>query len=374
MTLKATPLNSVHRAAGAKMVDFGGWDMPVNYGSQIEEHNAVRGDAGMFDVSHMCVVDLKGANVRAFLRGLLANNVDKLQAPGKALYSCMLNPQGGVIDDLIVYYFAEDWFRLVVNAGTAEKDIAWIRQQNDATGSGLTITPRRSDLSDDGIALVAVQGPNARAKVWQVVPQTQAASEGLKPFNAVIVDGTPFGELMIARTGYTGEDGFEIGVPASQVEALWNALAAAGVKPAGLGARDTLRLEAGMNLYGQDMDDTVSPLDAGLAWTVDLVSERDFIGKAALQQQGQTQQYVGLILREKGGILRAHQKVVAASGNAGEITSGTFSPSMQQAIALARVPLDVAVGDTVHVEIRDKKLAASVVKLPFVRNGKILAS
>ncbi len=374
MTLKATPLNSVHRAAGAKMVDFGGWDMPVNYGSQIEEHNAVRGDAGMFDVSHMCVVDLKGANVRAFLRGLLANNVDKLQAPGKALYSCMLNPQGGVIDDLIVYYFAEDWFRLVVNAGTAEKDIAWIRQQNDATGSGLTITPRRADLSADGIALVAVQGPNARAKVWQVVPQTQSASEGLKPFNAVIVHDTPFGELMVARTGYTGEDGFEIGVPASQVEALWNALAAAGVKPAGLGARDTLRLEAGMNLYGQDMDDNVSPLDAGLAWTVDLNAERDFIGKSALQKNGQAQQFVGLILREKGGILRAHQKVVAASGNAGEITSGTFSPSMQQAIALARVPVDVAIGDTVHVEIRDKKLAASVVKLPFVRNGKILAS
>ncbi|PQP02322.1 glycine cleavage system protein T [Massilia phosphatilytica] len=374
MTLKATPLNSVHRAIGAKMVDFGGWDMPVNYGSQIEEHNAVRGDAGMFDVSHMCVVDLKGANVRAFLRGLLANNVDKLQAPGKALYSCMLNPQGGVIDDLIVYYFAEDWFRLVVNAGTAEKDIAWISQQNDATGSNLTITPRRADLSDDGIALVAVQGPNARAKVWQVVPQTQAPSEGLKPFNAVIVNGTPFGELMVARTGYTGEDGFEIGVPASQVEALWNALAAAGVKPAGLGARDTLRLEAGMNLYGQDMDDNVSPLDAGLAWTVDLVAERDFIGKTALQRDGQKQNFVGLILREKGGILRAHQKVVAASGNAGEITSGTFSPSMQQAIALARVPVDVAIGDTVHVEIRDKKLAASVVKLPFVRNGKILAS
>lgn len=374
MTLKATPLNSVHRAAGAKMVDFGGWDMPVNYGSQIEEHNAVRGDAGMFDVSHMCVVDLKGANVRAFLRGLLANNVDKLQAPGKALYSCMLNPQGGVIDDLIVYYFAEDWFRLVVNAGTAEKDIAWISQQNDATDSGLTITPRRADLSADGIALVAVQGPNARAKTWQVVPQTQAPSEGLKPFNAVIVHDTPFGELMVARTGYTGEDGFEIGVPASQVEALWNALAAAGVKPAGLGARDTLRLEAGMNLYGQDMDDNVSPLDAGLAWTVDLNAERDFIGKSALRKNGQTQQFVGLILREKGGILRAHQKVVAASGNAGEITSGTFSPSMQQAIALARVPVDVAIGDTVHVEIRDKKLAASVVKLPFVRNGKILAS
>ncbi|WP_027865339.1 glycine cleavage system aminomethyltransferase GcvT [Massilia alkalitolerans] len=375
MTLKATPLNSAHRSLGAKMVDFGGWDMPVNYGSQIEEHNAVRTDAGMFDVSHMCVVDLKGANVRAFLRGLLANNVDKLQVPGKALYSCMLNPEGGVIDDLIVYYFSEDWFRLVVNAGTAEKDVAWISQQNEATGSGVTVTQRRdpSEENRDPIALVAVQGPNARVKVWQVLPETQAASEALKPFNVVIVPGTAFGEAMVARTGYTGEDGFEIGVPASQVEALWNALKDAGVKPAGLGARDTLRLEAGMNLYGQDMDDNINPLDAGLGWTIDLVSERDFIGKAALQAKGQQANFVGLILREKGGILRAHQKVVAASGNAGEITSGTFSPSMQQAIALARVPLDVAVGDTVHVEIRDKKLAASVVKLPFVRNGKVLA-
>ena len=376
MTLQATPLNSAHRSLGAKMVDFGGWDMPVNYGSQIEEHNAVRTDAGMFDVSHMCVVDLKGANVRAFLRGLLANNVDKLQVPGKALYSCMLNPEGGVIDDLIVYYFSEDWFRLVVNAGTAEKDVAWMAQQNDATGSGVTITQRRdpSEENRDPIALVAVQGPNARAKVWQVLPETQAASEPLKPFNVVIVPDTPFGEVMVARTGYTGEDGFEIGVPASQVEALWNAFAAAGIKPAGLGARDTLRLEAGMNLYGQDMDDNINPLDAGLGWTIDLVSERDFIGKAALQAKGQNANFVGLILREKGGILRAHQKVVSAAGNAGEITSGTFSPSMQQAIALARVPMDVAVGDTVHVEIRDKKLAASVVKLPFVRNGKVLAA
>jgi len=376
MTLKATPLNSAHRALGAKMVDFGGWDMPVNYGSQIEEHHAVRLDAGMFDVSHMCVVDLEGANARSFLRGLLANNVDKLQTPGKALYSAMLNPEGGVIDDLIVYFFREDWFRLVVNAGTAEKDVAWMRQQNEATNSGLAITQRRDGRSEkgDAIALVAVQGPNARAKVWQVLPQAQAATEAMKPFNVAIVADTPFGEAMVARTGYTGEDGFEIGVPATQVENLWNALLAAGVKPAGLGARDTLRLEAGMNLYGQDMDDNVNPLDAGLGWTVDLVSERDFIGKAALQAKGQQAQFVGLILREKGGILRAHQKVVASTGNAGEITSGTFSPSMQQAIALARVPLDVAIGDTVHVEIRDKKLAASVVKLPFVRNGKVLAS
>jgi len=372
MTLKTTPLNSVHRAAGARMVDFGGWDMPVNYGSQIEEHHAVRGDCGMFDVSHMCVVDLEGANVRAFLRGLLANNVDKLQVPGKALYSCMLSPDGFVIDDLIVYFFREDWFRLVVNAGTAEKDIAWIRAQNEATGSGVSITQRRS--GPDALALVAVQGPNARAKVWQVMPQTREPSEQMKPFNAVFVSGTQFGEVMVARTGYTGEDGFELAVAASEVEQLWNALAAAGVKPAGLGARDTLRLEAGMNLYGQDMDETVNPLDAGLAWTIDLVSERDFTGKAALQKMGQNAQFLGLILREKGGVLRAHQKVVAASGATGEITSGTFSPTMQQAIALARLPKDVQVGDTVHVEIRDKQLAASVVKLPFVRNGKILVS
>ncbi|MES2317228.1 MAG: glycine cleavage system aminomethyltransferase GcvT [Pseudomonadota bacterium] len=372
MTLLATPLNSAHRAAGAKMVDFGGWDMPVNYGSQIEEHHAVRTDVGMFDVSHMCVVDLEGDNVRAFLRGLLANNVDKLQVAGKALYSCMLNEKGFVIDDLIVYFMNETWFRLVVNAGTAEKDVAWITAQNAATNSGVTITQRRDGFAP--MALIAVQGPNARAKVWQVLPTTQAPSEPLKPFNAVIVKDTAFGEIMVARTGYTGEDGFELAFPASQAEALWNALVAAGVKPAGLGARDTLRLEAGMNLYGQDMDESVNPLDAGLAWTIDLVSERDFIGKAALKAMGQNAQFLGLILREKGGILRAHQKVVGASGSAGEITSGTFSPSMQQAIALARVPMDVAIGDTVHVEIRDKKLAATVVKLPFVRNGKILVA
>ncbi|OFA01127.1 glycine cleavage system aminomethyltransferase GcvT [Duganella sp. HH101] len=376
MTLKATPLNNAHRAAGAKMVDFGGWDMPVNYGSQIEEHNAVRTDVGMFDVAHMCVVDIKGDNVRGFLRGLLANNVDKLQVSGKALYSCMLNPQGFVIDDLIVYFINESWFRLVVNAGTAEKDVAWMQQQNTATKAGLAITQRRDGDTAEGapMALIAVQGPNARAKVWEVIPESKEGTADMKPFNVAFAQSPTFGEAMIARTGYTGEDGFEIGVAAAQAENLWNALVAAGVKPAGLGARDTLRLEAGMNLYGQDMDETVNPLDAGLAWTIDLVSERDFIGKSALQAMGQNAQFVGLILREKGGVLRAHQKVVVAGTDAtGEITSGTFSPSMQQAIALARVPNGVAVGDTVHVEIRDKKLAASVVKLPFVRNGKILA-
>ncbi|MBY4946553.1 glycine cleavage system aminomethyltransferase GcvT [Cupriavidus respiraculi] len=375
MTLQATPLNAIHRTLGARMVDFGGWDMPVNYGSQIEEHHAVRRDAGMFDVSHMCVVDLTGANVRAFLRGLLANNVDKLQNAGKALYSCMLDDKGGVIDDLIVYFFAEDHFRLVVNAGTANGDIDWIRQRNEATGSGVTITPRRGDNVPDGVeplAIVAVQGPNARAKVWEAFPSTQP-SDAIKPFNAVVVQDAAVGEIMVGRTGYTGEDGFELVVPAANVAGVWEKLRAAGVQPAGLGARDTLRLEAGMNLYGQDMDINVSPLDAGLTWTVDLQSERDFTGKAALQQAGQSQQFVGLILRDKGGVLRAHQRVITPAGD-GEITSGTFSPTLSQSIALARLPKDVAIGSDVQVEIRDRKLTASVVKLPFVRNGKALVS
>ncbi|MCD9122095.1 glycine cleavage system aminomethyltransferase GcvT [Cupriavidus sp. UGS-1] len=375
MTLQATPLNAIHRALGARMVDFGGWDMPVNYGSQIEEHHAVRSDAGMFDVSHMCVVDLAGPNTRAFLRGLLANNVDKLQTPGKALYSCMLDPNGGVIDDLIVYFFAEDRFRLVVNASTATGDIDWIRQRNADTGAGVTITPRRTDNASDNaapLAIVAVQGPNARAKVWAAFPSTQP-SEALKPFNAMVVEDAAIGEIMVARTGYTGEDGFELVVPADNVAAVWEKLHAAGVRPAGLGARDTLRLEAGMNLYGQDMDIHTSPLDAGLAWTVDLQSERDFVGKAALVANGQRQQFAGLILRDKGGVLRAHQTVLTAAGE-GETTSGTFSPTLSQSIAFARLPKDVALGSEVQVLIRDRKLTATVVKLPFVRNGKALVS
>jgi aminomethyltransferase len=369
--LKQTPLNATHRSLNARMVDFGGWDMPVNYGSQIDEHRAVRTDAGMFDVSHMCVVDFTGDRARAFFEYALANNVGKLQTPGRALYTCMLNSEGGVIDDLIVYHFADDNFRAVVNASTAEKDIAWLGQLNADGGFGLTITPRRD------LAIVAVQGPNARDKVWQVAPSTRTSTELLKPFNAAKIENTPFGELMIARTGYTGEDGFEIVIPATEVCAFWDALQRQGVRPAGLGARDTLRLEAGMNLYGQDMDDHVSPLDAGLAWTVDLNAPRDFVGRAKLEAQGTQQAFVGLILHKDNGkaagVLRAHQKVVTPHGE-GEITSGTFSPTMQESIAFARVPVGVKPGDTVQVQIRDKALPASVVKLPFVRNGKVLVA
>jgi len=361
---KQTPLNAAHRAAGARMVDFGGWDMPVNYGSQIDEHRAVRGDAGMFDVSHMRVVDLEGAGARDFLRYVLANNVDKLKDHGKALYSCLLNPDGTVIDDLIVYFFRGDYFRLVVNAGTADKDIAWFRERAAEHAPALKITPRPD------LAIIAVQGPNAKRALPQALPGAGPAVSALKPFNAAIVPGAS-GDVMVARTGYTGEDGFEIVCPAGDAVGLWTRLRAAGVAPCGLGARDTLRLEAGMNLYGQDMDETVSPLESGLAWTVDLASPRDFIGKAALSAHPPARQLVGLALIDKGGVLRAHQIVRADQGD-GEITSGTFSPTLNQSIALARVPAGVAPGQTVKVVVRDRELVARVVKVPFVRNGKVL--
>ena len=355
--LKMTPLNQVHRDMNAKMVDFGGWDMPLHYGSQLDEHHQVRRDAGMFDVSHMRVVDVRGEGVRDFVRYLLANNVDKLQSPGKALYSCLLRPDGGVIDDLIVYFMSEVWFRIVVNAGTADKDIAWMTEQAVVHAPQLQITSRND------LAMIAVQGPNAAAKLWLALPGSQKLAEGLKPFNAVEWDS-----MFIARTGYTGEDGFEIILPATSAVSVWQSLNDVGVKPIGLGARDTLRLEAGMNLYGHDMDETVSPLEAGLAWTVDLVSERDFIGKAALVTNPRTRKLVGLVLQDRG-VLRDHQVVHSSHGD-GEITSGSFSPTLNQSIALARVPSAVQIGDVVQVAVRDKLLAAKVVKYPFVRNGK----
>ena len=330
-----TPLYDTHVAQGAKIIDFGGWDMPIHYGSQIEEHHKVRKDAGMFDVSHMTVVDLKGAQTRAFLRKLVANNVDKLQSAGKALYTCMLNERGGVIDDLIIYFMTEDWFRIVVNAATREKDLAWITQQ--ARAVNVTVS-ERADL-----AMIAVQGPNARAKVWQVLgADVRKATEDLQPFSAA-----KHGELFIGRTGYTGEDGFEIILPGQDAAAFWRKLNDVGVAPIGLGARDTLRLEAGMNLYGSDMDETLTPLEAGLAWTVAFdPAERAFIGREVLDKQraqGVARKLVGLVLDGKG-VLRNHQKVKCNGGD-GEITSGSFSPTLNQAIAFARVPASVKVGD-----------------------------
>ena len=347
------------------MVDFGGWDMPVNYGSQIDEHRAVRTDVGMFDVSHMLALDVEGAGARDFLRYVLANNVDRLKTPGKALYSCLLKPDGTVQDDLIVYFLHDDFFRLIVNAGTAEKDIEWFRERLREQQSAVTLTPR-TDL-----AIIAVQGPNAARALPKALPSAAKLVSTLKPFHAAILEDA-LGEVMIARTGYTGEDGFEVVLPAAAAADLWTRLSGAGVAPCGLGARDTLRLEAGMNLYGQDMDETVTPLESGLAWTIDLASPRDFIGKSALNARPPARQLIGLVLLDKGGVLRAHQKVHTDRGD-GEITSGTFSPTLNQSIALARFPAGIAAGDKVKVVVRDRELAARVVKLPFVRNGKVLA-
>ncbi len=354
---KQTILNATHRAHGARMVDFGGWDMPLNYGSQIDEHHAVRREAGMFDVSHMTVVDLRGPRTRELLRKLLANDVDKLKTSGKALYSCMLDEQGGVIDDLITYFVDDSFFRMVVNAATREKDLAWIVQQ--AKPFGVSVTERR-DLS-----IIAVQGPKARDAVHGLLAPADAAKAAKLPRFAALEAG----DLFVARTGYTGEDGYEIVVPEAQSPALWQKLVAAGVKPAGLGARDTLRLEAGMSLYGQDMDEATTPYEAALAWTVALDGARDFIGRAALERQkaaGVPRRMIGLVMEEKG-VLRHGQKVATAAGE-GEILSGTFSPTLGKSIAFARVPAG-ELGD-VTVDIRGRAVPVRVVKPPFVRDGK----
>ena len=359
VALKATPLNTVHRETGARMIDFGGWDLPLHYGSQLEEHHRVRRDCGMFDVSHMLVIDVRGADSRALLLYLLANNVDRLQHPGKALYSCLLNPAGGVRDDLIVYFLGQDWFRLVVNAATAEEDYAWLAAQRDLRAPGVTLAARRD------LAIVAVQGPHARARVGQALPESAAVVNSLDNFSAICMGGT-----MLARTGYTGEDGFEILLPAAAAVALWLRLRELGVAAAGLAARDTLRLEAGMNLYGQDMDESTTPFETGLAWTVDLKAARDFIGKSALQNARPRRHALGLVAIDKG-VMRRHQQVTTAHGD-GEITSGGFGPTLGRSLALARVPLAVKPGDEVEAVVRGRGLRARVVKPPFVRHGVVL--
>jgi len=352
-----TPLIDVHRRAGAKLVEFAGWELPLHYGSQIEEHLAVRRAAGMFDTSHMLAVDVEGAGARAFLARALANNVERLRQPGKAMYSCLLREDGGILDDLIVHFVREDLYRVVVNAACADKDLAWLQ----SLGPERTVLSPRRDL-----AMIAVQGPAARERTWTALPGLRAASEALEPFF-----GVQAGAVFVSRTGYTGEDGFELLLPAAQAGEAWTRLAGAGVRPCGLGARDSLRLEAGMNLYGQDMDQTTTPLECGLGWTVDLDSGRNFIGRRALATQLPTRSLLGLVLLGRGGVLRARQRVLLAQGE-GETTSGGFSPTLQTSIALARVPARTVPGDAAEVELRGKRLAARVVRPPFVRRGRVL--
>jgi len=353
-----TPLYDAHIACGARMVDFGGWEMPINYGSQIEEHHKVRQAAGMFDVSHMTVVDIRGPQPRHFLSYLLANDVAKLKTPGRALYSCMLNEQGGVVDDLITYFLDETFFRMVVNAATHDKDMAWLMKQARAFDVEIIERPE--------LAMIAVQGPTARQAVLTQLPQSGAVSAAeMKPFSA-----GQFGDYFIARTGYTGEDGFEISLSANAATALWNQLLEAGVTPCGLGARDTLRLEAGMNLYGQDMDENATPLESALGWTVAMQDERNFIGKDALLEQktsGVKRKLTGLVLQGRG-VLRPGQKIITEYGE-GVTTSGSFSPTLQKAVAFARIPKSAS--NICQVDIRGKLLDCSIVRPPFVRNGAV---
>jgi aminomethyltransferase len=355
--MRHTPLYNAHLAAGARMVDFVGWALPINYGSQIGEHKHVREGAGMFDVSHMTVVDIRGSGARAFLSKLLANDVARLKNPGRALYSCMLNERGGVIDDLICYFIDEAWFRMVVNAATRDKGLAWLERQGAEFSVSVT--------EHHELAVIAIQGPQARRSVHSLLPD-EVVSQLLeiRPFDAL-----EHQDLFIARTGYTGEDGYEIILPGDLAEEHWGALLDVGVKPCGLGARDTLRLEAGMNLYGQDMDEDVTPLESGLAWTVAMKDGRPFIGRAALerqQQEGVRRKLAGLVL-EGRGVLRPGQTVHTPQGD-GVTTSGTFSPTLQRGIAFARVP--VAASEC-SVDIRGQAFPARMVSPPFVRNGKV---
>ncbi len=347
-----TPLHARHQALGATLVDFAGWAMPLHYGSQVEEHLAVRRSAGVFDVSHMSCVDLAGAGAGEFLLHLLANDAGKLRVPGQGLYTCLLNDQGGVIDDLICYTLDAGRYRLVSNAATRSRVLAWLRRH--AEGRAVVIE-ERADL-----AILAVQGPASRALVAQALaPGLGRQAAGLRPFFACWDE-----RVFIARTGYTGEDGYELLLPAEDAAACWDTLVQAGAKPIGLGARDTLRLEAGLNLYGADMDEATTPLECGLGWTVGW-DQRDFIGRAALearQRSGLRWQRIGLIL-EEGGVMRAGYPLRTAQGE-GRVTSGGYSPVLRVSIALARVP--AAHAGAIGVIIRGREHAARVTVLPFV--------
>lgn len=353
---RRTSLYDSHLKAGAKMVDFAGWEMPIQYRSVILEHRTVREDAGMFDVSHMLAVDIKGADAKRFMRYLLAGDIMKC-APGKAMYALMLNDEGGIIDDLIAYYFSDRFIRLIVNAGNRESDLAWMNAK--AARFSLEVT------ACDELAILAVQGPNAREKTDRAFNEALLKKvQGLQPFSVVQSDN-----WMVARTGYTGEDGYEIVLPNNQAVRLWHALQSQGVEPCGLGVRDTLRLEAGFSLYGQDMNTDTTPIESALMWTVSFTKDRDFIGKKALlaRKADVETELVGMVLSGRG-VLRSGQTVKDENGqNIGVITSGNYSPTLGESIALARLKKN---SKAMTVTIRGKDIPAKRVKFPFVRKGK----
>ncbi|MBI5691767.1 MAG: glycine cleavage system aminomethyltransferase GcvT [Verrucomicrobia bacterium] len=358
--LKRTPLRDFHATHGARLVDFAGWEMPVQYRSILEEHKAVRRAAGLFDVSHMGEVDVRGPEAGRFLNHLVTNDVAKL-FPGRVLYTPMCYPEGGVVDDLLVYMRGADDYFLCINAGNIEKDLAWIRGQ--AANFRVTITDRSADY-----ALLAVQGPVAAALVQRLCP---TPLDGVKyyHFTSGVVAGV---SCLISRTGYTGEDGFELYHAAGEAVGLATALLEAGrpqgLELAGLGARDSLRLEAGYPLYGHEITAEISPLTAGLGWTVKLDKGADFVGRAALQAEKQAGSARRVVFFRTGDrrIVRADTPVLDATGAAvGRVLSGTLSPILNEAIGSALVPAASA-SQPLAVDIRGARVPLHVVKPPFV--------
>ncbi len=358
--MKHTALYDQHTRLNAKLVDFSGWEMPIQYTSQIAEHQAVRTSVGLFDVSHMAIVDIQGTESIPFLRHLLANDIHKLKHNGQALYTCMLNEQGGIIDDLIAYRLRPDYFRCIINAACVTDDIAWIQQQAAAFS---VVIEQPEDL-----CILALQGPQARTLATSLLPEPfQQAVTALKPFHAFHHDTG-----LIARTGYTGEDGLELVLPSKAANHFWERAMEAHVTPCGLAARDTLRIEAGLNLYGQDMDQRTSPLISNLAWTVSFTDpDRHFIGRKALiqeQHNGITEKLVGIAMTERG-VLRNGQAIQFNNGTQGIITSGSFSPTLNHAIGFARVPIETS--EQGSIVVRKKTIPVQLTSLPFVRQGKV---
>jgi aminomethyltransferase len=362
-TLRRSPLNEIHVEAGARLVPFAGWTMPVQYASVIEEHRAVRERAGLFDVSHMGELRVRGAGAEGFLQRVTPNDVSKL-TPGRAHYSGLLTEQGTYVDDLLVYRLAEEDFLVVVNAANTEKDLAWLAERQV---EGATV-----EDESDRWALLALQGPRAEAILSRLTELDLAAIRYYR-----FAEGEVAGRSMIvSRTGYTGEDGFELYVPPEAAPDLWRSLMAAGadqgLQPAGLGARDTLRMEAGMALYGHEIDDTTTPLEAGLRWVVKM-DKGDFVGRAALERQEQAgleRRLVGIEVAERG-IARQGYPVWSGERRVGEMTSGTWSPTFEKALGMAYVPVELAEpGTPVDIEIRQRRVGARVAEIPFYRRSK----
>jgi len=362
--LRRTPLADAHVALGGKMVDFGGWYMPVQYTSLVEEHQAVRERAGLFDVSHMGEVRVRGKETLAFLSYLTVNDPTKLE-DGQAQYTAMATKEGTVVDDLLIYRFSQDECLLVINAANQEKDFQWMKHH--AKGFDVQLTDE-----SDATGQIAIQGPKA-LKILQKIAAPGLSNIEYYRFRNEVIDGVP---VLVSRTGYTGEDGFECYLPAEHTGDLWSKLLEAGKEvnllPCGLGARDTLRLEARMHLYGQDMDETTTLLEANLGWITKLKKDQDFLGKAALLQQrdsGVTRKLVGFELEDRG-IARHGYPVEEAGEEVGHVTSGTHSPTLKKSIGLAYVPLSLSKpGNTFQIRIRNKLVSAVVVKGPFYQRS-----